>query len=144
MFELAGVGKGQVDPCSRRFLRVNRHMCEITGYTADELYGMTFSEITHPDDRDRDLRPCRRHLRRRASRTMPSKRYAQGRHDHLGSRDGDGDPRCRWKTLSQSGVIQDISARQRGRETPGLRRPLAGIVAPTHGSAGARTAAFRP
>ena len=42
-------------PVTRRFLRVNRKMCEITGYTADELYGMTFSDITHPDDRDKDL-----------------------------------------------------------------------------------------
>jgi PAS domain S-box-containing protein len=62
MFELAGVGKGQVDPSTRRFLRVNQKMCEITGYTADELYGMTFSDITHPDDRDRDNEILQRHL----------------------------------------------------------------------------------
>jgi PAS domain S-box-containing protein len=38
-----------------RFLRVNRALCEIVGYTADELAGLTFQAITHPDDLDIDL-----------------------------------------------------------------------------------------
>jgi PAS domain S-box-containing protein len=33
-----------------RFLRVNRALCEIVGYSADELTGLTFQAITHPDD----------------------------------------------------------------------------------------------
>lgn len=38
-----------------RFLHVNRRMCEITGYSADELLGKRFHEITHPDDVERDM-----------------------------------------------------------------------------------------
>jgi PAS domain S-box-containing protein len=38
-----------------RFLRVNRRLCEIVGYTADELVGLTFQAITHPADLDADL-----------------------------------------------------------------------------------------
>jgi diguanylate cyclase (GGDEF)-like protein/PAS domain S-box-containing protein len=55
MFEIAAVGKCEVDSASGRFLRVNQKMCEITGYTSDELCAMTFTEITHPDDRLRNL-----------------------------------------------------------------------------------------
>jgi PAS domain S-box-containing protein len=38
-----------------RFLRVNRALCESVGYTAEELTGLTFQAITHPDDLDADL-----------------------------------------------------------------------------------------
>jgi diguanylate cyclase (GGDEF)-like protein/PAS domain S-box-containing protein len=33
-----------------RFLRVNRALCEITGYTEQELLARTFQSLTHPDD----------------------------------------------------------------------------------------------
>src|SRR5262249_55417287 len=55
MFELAGVGLVQVDAATGRFLRVNRRQCEITGYSPEELLGMTFAQLTHPEDRDHDL-----------------------------------------------------------------------------------------
>jgi PAS domain S-box-containing protein len=38
-----------------RFVRVNRALCEIVGYTSTELTGLTFQAITHPDDLDADL-----------------------------------------------------------------------------------------
>ncbi|MBF0609241.1 MAG: PAS domain S-box protein [Candidatus Magnetobacterium sp. LHC-1] len=33
-----------------RFIDVNRQLCEMLEYSADELKGMTFKDITHPDD----------------------------------------------------------------------------------------------
>src|SRR4029079_19057245 len=33
-----------------QFVRVNRVLCEITGYTADELTKLRFQDITHSDD----------------------------------------------------------------------------------------------
>jgi two-component system, sensor histidine kinase and response regulator len=33
-----------------RFLRVNQKLCEIVGYTREELFQKTWQEITHPDD----------------------------------------------------------------------------------------------
>ncbi|MDB5289430.1 MAG: hybrid sensor histidine kinase/response regulator [Phycisphaerales bacterium] len=52
MFELASVGKCQVAPATGRFLRVNRKLCEITGYRSDELLTKTVFEITHAEDRE--------------------------------------------------------------------------------------------
>jgi diguanylate cyclase (GGDEF)-like protein/PAS domain S-box-containing protein len=50
IFELAGVGKAQIDLVAGRFIRVNRKFCEITGYSADELLCMPITQFTHPDD----------------------------------------------------------------------------------------------
>jgi two-component system CheB/CheR fusion protein len=44
-FELAAVGKAQVDPDSGRFLRVNRKLADITGYSPRELLEMNFSQL---------------------------------------------------------------------------------------------------
>lgn len=38
-----------------RFINVNERFTEITGYSKEELYSMTFREITHPDDLEVDL-----------------------------------------------------------------------------------------
>lgn len=37
------------------FQRVNGEFCRITGYSSEALMGMTFQDITHPDDLDIDL-----------------------------------------------------------------------------------------
>ena len=50
-FEMAGVGNAVVDVVTQRFVRVNRRFEEITGYSASELRGLTFRDITHSDDR---------------------------------------------------------------------------------------------
>jgi diguanylate cyclase (GGDEF)-like protein/PAS domain S-box-containing protein len=52
-FEGAGTGMSVVslDPTEPgRLLRVNPSLCDLLGYRAEDLLGMTFSEITHPDD----------------------------------------------------------------------------------------------
>ncbi|MDQ4128848.1 MAG: PAS domain S-box protein [Actinomycetota bacterium] len=76
MFELANVGKAQADPATGRLLRVNPRFCEITGYSAEELLGMTFSEITHPGDRGRDLDNFRRMVRGEGDYSV-EKRYVR-------------------------------------------------------------------
>ncbi len=38
-----------------RFIRANARLCEMVGYTEDELKKFTFADITHPDDLERDL-----------------------------------------------------------------------------------------
>jgi diguanylate cyclase (GGDEF)-like protein/PAS domain S-box-containing protein len=37
------------------WLRVNRALCELVGYSEQQLMGLTFQDITHPEDLDADL-----------------------------------------------------------------------------------------
>src|SRR3712207_3288553 len=54
-FEQAAVGLSHNAP-DGRWLGVNDKLCEITGYSREELTsGMTFQDITHPDDLDADV-----------------------------------------------------------------------------------------
>src|SRR5579871_530309 len=53
-FEQAAVGIAQVG-ADFQWVRVNRKLCEILGYSREELLKRTFKEITHPDDIDVDL-----------------------------------------------------------------------------------------
>jgi len=50
-FELAGSGVAHI-ALDRKFIRVNRRLCEILGYPEHELIGMTGREISHPGDLD--------------------------------------------------------------------------------------------
>ena len=50
-FELAGSGLAQVD-LEGRFMRVNRRLCEMFGYSEAQLVGMSVKDLSHPEDRD--------------------------------------------------------------------------------------------
>jgi PAS domain S-box-containing protein len=53
-FEQAAVGMSHVG-LDGRWLRVNKRICEITGYSREELLASRFQDITHPDDLAADL-----------------------------------------------------------------------------------------
>jgi len=48
-FRQAGIGMALVG-LDGRFLRVNRALCELVGYSEEELLAQNFQAITHPDD----------------------------------------------------------------------------------------------
>ena len=47
--ELAAIGIAHVD-ATGRYLHVNRWLCDLLGYSRDELLGMTVKQVSHPDD----------------------------------------------------------------------------------------------
>src|SRR5262249_34444891 len=48
-FDLPLVGMAITSP-DRRFTLVNQKLCDILGYPAEELTGMSWVSVTHPDD----------------------------------------------------------------------------------------------
>lgn len=115
-FEHAAVGAAQVGT-DGRWLRVNRRLCEILGYTHEELLEKTFADITHPDDLEADLEQVQIMLRGESELYSIEKRYVRK----------DGSPV--WVNLTVSlvrkasgdpryfvSVIEDISERKRVEE----------------------------
>ena len=60
-FHQAAVGVAHVG-LDGRWLRVNERLSEIVGYPREELLGLTFQDITHPEDLETDLGYVRRLL----------------------------------------------------------------------------------
>ncbi|TNF58013.1 MAG: PAS domain S-box protein, partial [Burkholderiales bacterium] len=49
-YDLPFIGMSITSPLSRRWVQVNDRLCEILGYSREQLLGMTWTQITHPDD----------------------------------------------------------------------------------------------
>ncbi|OLP15868.1 hypothetical protein BST81_23880 [Leptolyngbya sp. 'hensonii'] len=112
-FEQAAVGITHVAP-NGQFIRFNRRFCDIVGYTAAELQGLTFQEITHPDDLVNDLKQSQKLLAGKIQTYAIEKRYIRK------------DRSIVWINLTGSlvrnpwgapeyfiGVIEDITTRKR-------------------------------
>jgi PAS domain S-box-containing protein len=77
-FEFAPIGVALVAP-NGRWLKVNRALCELVGYSEAELLVCTFQEITHPDDLAADLEYMRRLLAGEIRFYQMEKRYIHAR-----------------------------------------------------------------
>ncbi|HEY7183508.1 MAG TPA: PAS domain S-box protein, partial [Blastocatellia bacterium] len=62
IFELAGTGIAQADLQTGRLLRVNQRLCDITGFSGEELLAMTIQQLTRPEDREQDFAVYQRML----------------------------------------------------------------------------------
>ena len=115
-FEQAAVGIAHVAP-NGRWLRVNQKLCDIVGYSREELLALGFQDITHPDDLERDLDYLHRLLQAEVPSYSIEKRYLRK------------DRKIVWINLTialvrkQSGqpdyfisVIEDITVRKRAEQ----------------------------
>lgn len=73
-FEQAAVGIAHVN-FEGRWQRVNGKICEILGYSREELLSKTFMEITHPDDLEEDVELVRQVYNREIDHYIIEKRY---------------------------------------------------------------------
>ena len=112
-FEQSPTGMVYVGP-DGRFIKVNPAMCEITGYPAEELVGMTVYDLTHLDDRERDAELLAPFLRGDTPTYENDKRYVRKdggvRWVSITARmvtDAEGRP------LHTVGVVLDITERKR-------------------------------
>src|SRR5262249_54865676 len=75
-FDQAAVGIAHVAP-DGRWLRVNQKLCDIVGYSREELLQRTFQDITYPDDLNADLKNVQRMLVGEIQTYSMEKRYFQ-------------------------------------------------------------------
>ncbi|WP_166172722.1 PAS domain S-box protein [Rubrobacter tropicus] len=75
-FEAAGVGMAHVAP-DGRWLRINGKLAEIVGYPREELLSLTFQDITHPEDLEKDLEHVNRMLLGEIDGYSMEKRYVR-------------------------------------------------------------------
>ncbi|MDY7231851.1 PAS domain S-box protein [Hyalangium rubrum] len=73
-FEQAAVGISHV-ALDGRWLRVNKRLCEILGYSPEEMTGWSFQDVTHPEDLARDLDHVNRAIAGQISTYSLEKRY---------------------------------------------------------------------
>jgi two-component system cell cycle sensor histidine kinase/response regulator CckA len=96
--EQPGAGNAQADPATGQFTRVDAAFCQITGYTEEELLTLTFYDITHPDDRERDLEIARPVFCGECDQWQSEKRYLR--------KDG-----CAVRVLVTGRLIRDEAGR---------------------------------
>ncbi len=75
-FENAPIGLAHVSP-EGRWLRVNRQLCDILGYSQEELLRLTFHDITHPEDLAESIARAKDMLAGRSDPFSARKRYVR-------------------------------------------------------------------
>lgn len=73
-FEYASIGMALV-ALDGHWLRVNRAICELVGYSEQELLEKTFQDMTHPDDLENDLNYVQKVLEGEIDSYQLEKRY---------------------------------------------------------------------
>ncbi|MGE5526190.1 MAG: ATP-binding protein [Rhodospirillaceae bacterium] len=112
LFDRAAIGMALAEVATRRFLWVNRKLCEITGYTKEELLQRTAVDLTHPDDREMDRVTFAQYLRGEIDQRIVEKRYIRKDGSVVWVRITTSIVNIRGRQCSY-GVTEDISDRRR-------------------------------
>src|SRR3954471_7898992 len=94
IYDHLGAGIAQVDE-NGRILRVNRQLCELSGYSASELVGRTIYQETLPEDVERDREQFRRQLAGEIDRYSIEKRIHRSDGSYF------------WSEVSSSSIRDD-------------------------------------
>lgn len=125
-FHSSAVGAARTDPQTGRFLEVNQKLCEMTGYSREELEARTFVDITHPDDRAMTLRSLEEKREEKLPVYSGDKRYIRKDGEtiwvHVAANRASNE---RGEPSSYVGVISDITDRKNSEQSTNL---LAAIV----------------
>jgi PAS domain S-box-containing protein len=115
-FDNAGIGAALVDMKGRAF-RSNPALQEMLGYSAQELSGMAFTEVTHPDDATADWALAQELFAGKRNRYQIEKRFIRkdgqviwGRVTASLVRSAEGEPQY------GIGMVEDITERKRAEE----------------------------
>ncbi|MFC5284521.1 PAS domain-containing protein [Pedobacter alpinus] len=73
-FENAAIGMALLDP-NGKWLKINKKLSDIVGYSEEELLKLTFQDITHPEDLDKDLSLLQELVQEKRSHYHLEKRY---------------------------------------------------------------------
>ncbi len=74
IFQQAGVGMARLAP-NGRWIQVNQRLCDMLGYSLDEMMQKTFTEVTHPDDIEANTAIYKKLLNGRVTQCATEKRY---------------------------------------------------------------------
>ena len=77
IFELSSVGMTERDALTGRRIRVNQRLCEMTGYSENELLNGKSVKLTHPDDRERNREVREAVLKGESDTWVIEKRYVR-------------------------------------------------------------------
>jgi PAS domain S-box-containing protein len=130
-FDAIGVGATLSDIHTTQILFANPAFARLVGYTVDELTsGMTFLDLTHPEDRERNFRVHSNMTDGAAGHYRIDKRYVRkdgaivwGRVTGTSICDESGE--LRWST----GIIEDITEQQLLKQRLALSEELSGLAA---------------
>ncbi len=114
------IGCAQANLVSGQYAFVNQAFCDMLGYSRDELMAMSFYDITHPDDCDRNQALVQQHVHQPQPTYHLEKRYRHKDGHYIWVDVNVMSVQLPGGRFSPLGVVQEISDRKRIEEE--LRR----------------------